>query len=159
MGVGTAVSIWSLIGGIFLIIIGGALCLTIIGIIIGVPLIIAGIGLIGGGAVAGGAIGAGKIAHKTYKESKSQKREDIKFRVEMQDKGHCYNCGAKIKKEDSFCSKCGTSFSSSQVQDKWECESCKQKFKLGVKEQIELEKKGKVKVKCPHCHKLTLCEE
>jgi delta 1-pyrroline-5-carboxylate dehydrogenase len=157
MGAGTAVSIWSLIGGIFMIIGGGLLCLTIIGAIIGIPMIFGGMALIGGGAVAGGTIGAGKMAYRSYQEVKKDKREDIRFKAEMQDKGVCSNCGVKIKSKDSFCSKCGESLSEDNKE--WECENCNESFRLGSKELKELRKRGEVKVKCPYCKKLTICEE
>ncbi len=159
MGAGTAISIWSLIGGIFLIVIGGLLCLTIIGIIIGVPMIIAGIALIGGGAAAGGAVGAGSIAYKGYKESKREAREDLRLKADLQNKGLCPECGAKVNSKDNFCKQCGYSFSNYGEETEWECEHCDEKFVLGKREQKELEKKGKIKVNCPNCHKPVVCEE
>lgn len=158
MGAGTAVSLWSLIGGIFLIVIGGIFCLTIIGAIIGVPMIIVGLGLIGGGAIAGGTVGAGNIAYRGYKESKKEQREDLKLKADLHSKGLCPKCGAKVSSKDNFCKSCGNAFSNYDKESEWECEHCKEEFILGKKEQKELEKKGKIKIKCPYCKKQIVCE-
>ncbi len=64
MGAGSTISIWTLIAGIFLIFVGIMFSLTIIGLIIGIPLIILGLKIIAGGAVVGGTVGATKMAYK-----------------------------------------------------------------------------------------------
>ncbi|RII18648.1 hypothetical protein DSC45_08490 [Streptomyces sp. YIM 130001] len=62
-GAATAgVGVMSMIGGFLLMAMGGLLTLTIIGAIIGIPMIMAGVAAVGGGAAAGAAGAAGGIA-------------------------------------------------------------------------------------------------
>jgi len=107
MGAGTSIGIWSLIAGIFLIIFGGILCLTLIGAIIGIPMIISGFAMIGGGAAAGGAVGIGRMVSKSQKEARAEQREELKLKAELISKGLCTKCGAPILPKDNFCKECG----------------------------------------------------
>ena len=122
-------------------------------------MIIAGLALIGGGAAAGGAAGAGSIAYKGYRDSKREKREDLRLRADLHSKGLCPECGAKVNSKDNFCKYCGNAFSNYNEESDWECGHCGKDFVLGKIEQIKLNKHGKIKVKCPHCNNKTLCEE
>ncbi len=45
-----------------------------------------------------------------------------------------------------------------QDDDAWTCDGCGEEFELTKKEQKELDKKGKIKIKCPHCGINVPCE-
>ena len=47
----------------------------------------------------------------------------------------------------------------SNYQQEWSCYKCKKDFILSANHKKVLKKKGKVKVKCPYCNKLLVCEE
>lgn len=115
MGAGTSIGIWSLIAGIFLIIFGGLLCLTLIGAIIGIPMILAGFAIIGGGAAAGGAVGIGRMVSKNQKDVRVEQREELKLKAELISKGLCTKCGASTVPEDNFCKECGNVLRQGQV--------------------------------------------
>ena len=74
-GAGVGLGMLGVIGGIFLIIIGILLSLTIIGAIIGIPLILAGVGMmgLGGASTVAGGITTGAAMHSA---KRSEEIED-----------------------------------------------------------------------------------
>ena len=114
MGAGSAITGWTLFFGILLIVLGIMFSMTIIGLIIGIPMIIIGVKLIVGGAIVGGAVGVGGMVSKGVKEGRQARLEEedirekkIRFKAEMLSKGHCPECGARLGRSAKYCLKCG----------------------------------------------------
>ncbi len=69
----------------------------------------------------------------------------------------CKHCGKYFCPKHILNHKCNGGYQE-ESEDSWECDFCKEEFTLNKKEEKELEEKGGVRIKCPYCKNIVICE-
>ena len=103
VGAGSKITGGSLIIGIIFIIIGALFSSSIIGALIGIPLILIGIAIMAGGTVGGATVGAVGTAYNVSKDITTSKNRNKTEKIHKT--GFCKECGAS--KKGKFCEECG----------------------------------------------------